>query len=62
MARGQVPSTNFIYGDAEGNIAYIYNAAIPDRPEGFDWRGVLPGDTSAALWTDKVAYESLPQY
>ena len=62
MARGQVPSTNFIYGDAEGNIAYIYNAAIPDRPEGFDWRGVLPGDTSATLWTDKVAYESLPQY
>ncbi|MEL7729017.1 acylase [Citromicrobium bathyomarinum] len=62
MARGQVPSTNFIYGDAEGNIAYIYNAAIPDRPEGYDWRGVLPGDTSATLWTDKVAYDSLPQY
>ena len=62
MARGQVPSTNFIYGDAEGNIAYIYNAAIPDRPEGYDWRGVLPGDTSAALWTGKVPYESLPQY
>ncbi|WP_370179542.1 penicillin acylase family protein [Alteriqipengyuania sp.] len=62
MARGQIPSTNFIYGDAEGNIAYIYNAAIPDRPKGYDWRGVLPGDTSKALWTGKVPYESLPQY
>ena len=62
MARGQVPSTNFIYGDAEGNIAYIYNAAIPDRPVGYDWRHVLPGDTSKTLWRSKVPYERLPQY
>jgi len=62
MARGQIPSTNFIYGDAQGNIAYIYNAAIPDRPKGYDWRGILPGDTSDTLWTGKVAYDSLPQY
>ena len=62
MARGQVPSTNFLYGDAAGNIAYIYNAAIPDRPEGYDWRTVLPGNTSATLWRSKVPYERLPQY
>ena len=50
LSRGQIPSTNFIYGDAEGNIAYVYNAAIPERQAGPDWRTVLPGDDSALIW------------
>src|SRR3546814_13509713 len=51
MAGQGVPATNFIYADAKGNIGLFYNAMFPDRPAGFDWRGVLPGDTSADLWT-----------
>lgn len=50
MALRGVPSTNFVYADAAGNIALVYNAMFPDRRPGFDWRHVLPGDTSAALW------------
>ena len=62
MARGQVPSTNFIYGDKQGNIAYIYNAAIPQRQEGPDWRHVLPGNDSRLIWQRTVDYDTLPQY
>ncbi|HAJ03947.1 MAG TPA: acylase, partial [Brevundimonas sp.] len=62
MARGQVPSTNFIYGDKQGNIAYIYNAAIPQRQEGPDWRHVLPGNDSRLIWQRTVDYDPLPQY
>lgn len=50
MAIQGVPSTNFVYADAAGNIAMVYNAMFPDRAPGFDWRGVLPGNTSRTLW------------
>ena len=65
LARMDIPSTNFIYADREGNIGYFYNAALPDRPE-FpdrqpDWRGILPGDDSALIWDGPVAFEELPQ-
>lgn len=60
MAGQGVPATNFIYADREGNIGLFYNAMFPDRPTGFDWRGILPGDTSAALWTRTLAFERAP--
>ncbi len=62
LARMDIPSTNFIYGDKEGNIAYVYNAAMPERMPGYDWRGILPGDDPKAIWTRPVSYESLPKY
>ncbi|MDC8754052.1 acylase [Erythrobacter sp. sf7] len=63
IARLAIPSTNFIYADAVGNIAYVYNAAIPDRPEDVkaDWRSVLPGDNSALIWNGAVDYAELPK-
>jgi acyl-homoserine-lactone acylase len=63
IARLAIPSTNFIYADAEGNIAYVYNAAIPNRPEvaKVDWRSVLPGDTSDLIWQGAVDYNTLPR-
>jgi acyl-homoserine-lactone acylase len=51
MAMQAVPSLNVIYADAAGHVGMFYNAKFPDRRPGFDWRGVLPGDTSATLWT-----------
>ena len=60
MAIQGVPSTNFLYADQAGNIAYVYNASFPLRRAGFDWRGVLPGDRSDLIWRDKVAYDTLP--
>ena len=62
LARMDIPSTNFIYADEGGNIAYVYNAALPDRAKGYDWRGVLPGDDPKALWNAPVSYEALPKY
>ncbi len=62
LARMDIPSTNFIYADKAGNIAYVYNAAIPERTKGYDWRGVLPGDDPRALWNGPVSYEALPKY
>ncbi len=63
IARMAIPSTNFIYADAQGNIAYIYNAAIPDRPEDAkaDWRSILPGDRSDLIWHGSVGYDRIPK-
>lgn len=63
LSRLAIPSTNFIYADKAGTIAYVYNAAIPDRPEGVeaDWRSVLPGDRSDLIWQGAVDYTALPR-
>lgn len=60
MAGQGVPATNFIYADARGNIGLFYNAMFPDRQPGFNWRGVLPGDTSADLWTKTLPFDRVP--
>lgn len=60
MAGQGVPATNFLYADRAGNIGLFYNAMFPDRPAGFDWRGVLPGDTSRALWRRTLAFARVP--
>ena len=67
LARLDIPSTNFIYADETGNIAYIYNAAVPDRPaevdgERVNWRGVLDGTNPALLTRGTVDYKDLPRY
>ena len=68
LARMAVPSTNFLYADEAGNIAYIYNAAIPQRPSTGsgssrpNWRGILPGDDPTLIWTGPVPYAALPKY
>ncbi|WP_228243532.1 acylase [Porphyrobacter sp. GA68] len=61
LARMDIPSTNFIYGDRQGNIAFVYNAAIPDRAPAANWRGVLPGNSAALIWRGPVAYDRLPR-
>jgi acyl-homoserine-lactone acylase len=62
LARQAIPSTNFIYADKAGTIAYWYNAAIPQRQKGPDWRGVLPGDRSDLIWQSLAPFDSLPHY
>ncbi|MEO1731366.1 MAG: acylase [Pseudomonadota bacterium] len=63
IARMAIPSTNFIYGDEAGNIAYVYNAAIPNRPEDIEanWRGVLDGSRSDLIWEGTVDYARIPK-
>lgn len=63
LARMAIPSTNFIYADEAGNIAYVYNAAIPDRPEDVkaNWRGILDGSRSDLIWQGTVDYAEIPK-
>lgn len=61
MALQGVPGTNFLYGDAAGNIAFFYNAAFPNRKPGFDYAKVLPGDTSRAYAAGTVPWAMVPR-
>lgn len=63
MKRLQVPSFNIVYGDREGHVQYLHNGILPKHAEGdvAKWRGLVPGDTSATLWTETHAYEDLPK-
>jgi acyl-homoserine-lactone acylase len=56
-----VPGTNFLYGDAAGNIAYFYNASFPNRKPGFNYAQVLPGDTSRAYAPGTVPWSMVPR-
>jgi len=61
MRMAAVPATNFVYADATGRIGFFYNARFPERAPGFDWRGILPGDTSRDLWRRQLPFDAAPQ-
>jgi len=54
-------SFNIGYADKDGNLFYLYNAAIPLREEGYNWSGTVPGNTSRTLWKEIVPLDKLPQ-
>lgn len=58
--RGRV-SSNFTYADADGNIFYVWNAAVPElpRPSGGDTMAV-DAATSADVWSRLIPWDSLP--
>jgi acyl-homoserine-lactone acylase len=56
-----VPCFHCGYADREGNIYYLYNALLPLRPEGYDWSGYLPGNSSKTLWSRYLPFDRLPQ-
>ncbi len=61
MSLGGIPATNFIYADKTGRIAYIYYALFPNRKPGYDYTKVLPGDTSADMWSGPVSFAAMPK-
>lgn len=61
MREGPLPMFNVGYADEAGNIYYVYNARLPLRTEGYNWGGLLPGNTSQTLWTEYLPYDDLPQ-
>lgn len=61
LERTDIPGTNIVYADKEGNIFYAGNARMPVRNEGFDWSGVVPGNTSETLWDQYYSFDDLPQ-
>jgi len=57
-----VASLNIVYADREDNIYYLSNGNLPKRNGNYNWREVLPGDTSATLWGGSlIPLDSLPQ-
>lgn len=55
--------TNLIYADREDNIYYISNGLFPKRDPKYNWKDVLPGNTSETLWEPEYyPLDSLPQY
>ncbi len=60
MAMQAISGTNFVYADAAGHIGMFYNARFPDRAPGYDWKGILPGDTSKTLWTKYLPWRADP--
>jgi acyl-homoserine-lactone acylase len=58
----QMPMFTVLYADRAGNILHLFGGRVPARPAGdWDWSGVVPGDTSATLWTTTHAYDDLPR-
>ncbi len=60
MAMQAIGGTNFVYADAAGHVGMFYNARFPRRAPGYDWKGVVPGDTSKTLWTTYHPFSDYP--
>lgn len=54
--------SSFTYADAEGNIFYLWNAAIPElpHPSGGDTLAI-PVASRSEVWQELVPFDSLPQ-
>ena len=61
MRMNALPMFNTGYADSAGNIFYLYNGRIPQRPSGYDWQHEVPGNTSATLWQEYLPFEQLPR-
>jgi len=56
-----LPGYNIGYADKNDTIFYLSNGLIPKRTEGYNWEGVVPGNTKNTLWTEYYDIEELPQ-
>jgi acyl-homoserine-lactone acylase len=63
LSRLQLPMFTVMYADRAGNILHVFNGAVPVRSRGdwAWWQGVVPGDSSATLWTQLHPYHALPR-
>ncbi|MEW6496538.1 MAG: acylase [Cyanobacteriota bacterium] len=63
LERLQLPMFNILYADRNGHILYVFNGQVPIHSQG-DWKywqGIVPGETSATLWTKTHPYRDLPR-
>jgi acyl-homoserine-lactone acylase len=56
-----LPGYNIGYADKNDTIFYISNGLIPKRAKGYNWEGVVPGNTLKTLWKETYDIEELPQ-
>jgi len=60
----QLPLQNIIYSDKNGDIFYLYNGIIPERPGGTlkEWSKIIPATNPGALITQYISYNDLPKF
>ena len=57
-----VGTQNIIYADKEDNIFFMCNGAFPYRNPNYNWKKIVPGNTSKTLWEPKFhPIKDLPQ-
>src|SRR5262249_62141152 len=57
---GRAPMLTCGYAGKDGNCFYLVNGRFPDRPQGYKWDGIVPGDTSATEWNRMLPQARLP--
>ncbi len=57
------PRYNIMYADKDDNIFYLNYAKVPkrDTTERYNWKKVVPGNTSKTLWTEYHPLDFMPQ-
>lgn len=61
LKMNSIPGFNVGYADKYDTIFYLSNAILPKRAEGYNWKGVVAGDTKKTLWDEFYKVEDLPQ-
>jgi acyl-homoserine-lactone acylase len=61
MRRNYVPTSNFTYADADGNILYFWNGKVPVRRDGVDYRLDVPAASSGDLWSRLHQVDEFPR-
>ncbi len=59
LALQQLMMQNIMIGTTEGDIYYVRVGRVPIRPEGFDYKRAMPGNTSKAEWQGIHPFEDL---
>lgn len=60
LQRQQIAMQNITYADRYDTIMFMYHGIAANRDLHYDWKYVLPGDTSATLWKSYLPVDSLP--
>ena len=61
MRLNLVPTSNFTYADADGNILYLWNGRIPVRTPGRDYRLDIETLSASDVWNRLHAVDDLPR-
>ena len=63
LSRQLIPSSNFTYADGDGNIQYLWNSALPRRPDpSLDYLGVVPGDDDRYFFNGTIPLSEVPRF
>lgn len=63
LAQQQIPITNTVYADADGQILYVFNGLSPirDRGDRAFWAGVVDGSDPTLVSDGYLPFDAMPQ-